>query len=105
MLPSFLPSLKGSTLSSPHSAGAAAEAFDLVGLLKVAKYSSHHAIAGDILFVAVAQSWPPKHQRADASPVHLHAFDPVRRHGALDQRMLAQDAEPLRRLLGEQGLL
>jgi hypothetical protein len=45
MLPSFLPSLKGSTLSSPHDTRAAVEVLDPVGLLKVSKDLSHRVTA------------------------------------------------------------
>src|SRR5688500_2016936 len=59
-------------------------------------------VAADFLFVAVAQERRAEHQRRGPGRLDRHPFDAVTGDGALDQRVLAQLLQLLRRLLCEE---
>ena len=61
-------------------------------------------ICAHFFFVPVAQQRLAEDYRANASPIHCDALDPIGRDRALNQSVLAQDLQSLRRLLGEQLL-
>ena len=54
------------------------------------------AVAAHFLLIAVTECGLAKDDGTDAGLVHLDTFDPVRRHGALDQGMFAEHLEFLR---------
>ncbi len=62
------------------------------------------AVAAHLFLVAIAEGGLAEDQRAHPGGVHFHAFDPVGRHGAVDQGVLAQALDPLGRLAGEEFL-
>ena len=51
--------------------------------------------------IAVAEGRFAEHDGADTGLVDLDAFDPIRRHGTLDQGVFAQGFQFLRRLPGK----
>src|SRR5206468_12958391 len=63
------------------------------------------AITAYFFLVTVAQSRFADNHWHDSILLDGHAFDPVGRDGAFDQRMLPQRLETLRRLQGEELLL
>ena len=62
------------------------------------------AIAADFLFVAVAQLTLTEDDCADARLLGRHAFNAIRRHGALDESMFPQHLERLCGLSGAEFL-
>ena len=62
------------------------------------------AVATHFFLVAVTKCGLAEYDGADAGLVDLDPLDPVRRHGTLDQSVLPQHLELLRRLLGKQFL-
>src|SRR5947209_2707685 len=66
--------------------------------------SQRVAVAAHLFLVPVARVRFTEDDRPDPRPVYLDALDPVRGDRALDDRVLAQNLQPLRRLPGEEFL-
>jgi len=62
-------------------------------------------VTSDLLLVTITQQRPAENNRAYAGLIHSDTLDPVGRNRALNQGVLTQDLESLRRLLREKLLL
>src|SRR3990172_3752830 len=62
-------------------------------------------VSPHLLLIPVSQQLFAEYDRLNAAMIHHNAFDPVRGNSALNQRMLPQGLQPLRRLPGEELLL